>query len=406
MLSICIAVKNRSKVPYDNRDLLLLPKTIKSIADAKLSEDLEIVVSDFKSDDWPLEDWIEECSGSVNTIIVPVDSDFSLGKGRNMAASNAKGDVLLFLDADVMVDSTSLKKGIELVREGNIVFPYITYIQGDGTESKRGKLSNGSGICFISKKRFENVGEWPEFYSWGGEDCAFLNRLRGFGCQIERPKMHGLKHQWHPHYISHENYIKKSGTCYQEFISGIKPKPSKKNEITQKTFNIISEPVLKKDKAIIISRFLKKEINNSFLEEYDAVIRVDLSPTEGYEETVGSRTTHEFSNRNKKKEYSILRKSDKAVFSKNEYEIPMTFHNDLFRRAKIKSVYSMTPELTLADWLTLFYKKVYILGHFENVSKDKIKTYYGLEYSIRKYDVKSELRFLKKLEENNKIIIL
>lgn len=406
MLSVCITVKNRSKVPFNNRDLLLLPKTIKSISAAKISEDLEIVVSDFKSDDWPLEDWIEECSGSVSTTIIPVDSDFSLGKGRNVAASNAKGDILLFLDADVMVDSTSLKKGIKLVREGYIVFPYISYIQANGTETKGGPLSNGSGICFISKKRFESTGEWPEFYSWGGEDCAFINRLSSYNSKIERPKLHGLKHQWHPVSISHENYTKKPKTCYKEYILGMKPQPSKKQKVRKKAYNIISEPVTKRDKAIIISRFLKKEITDSFLEEYDAVVRVDLSPTEGYEEIVGRRTTHEFSSRNKKHEYSIVRKTDQTVLRKSEYEIPMTFHNDLFKKAKIKSACLLSPELTLAEWLPLFYKEVSILGHFENISDNKIKTYYGLEYSLKKYDIKSELSFLKKLEENNKIIIL
>ncbi len=406
MISICISVKNRSKVRHNNRDLLLLPKTIKSIADVKLSEDLEIVVSDFKSDDWPLEDWIDEYSGNVNTTIVPVDSDFSLGKGRNVAASNARGDSLLFLDADVMVDSVSLKKGIELVREGSIVFPYITFIQEDGREIKGGKLSNGSGICFISKKRFEKVGEWPEFYSWGGEDCVFINRLKSFKSEIERPQMYGLKHQWHPDYISHENYSKKPKTCYSEYVAGVKPQPSKEAKIRKRTYNIMSDPVTKKDKAIIISRFLKKEVNNSFLEEYDAVVRVDLSPTKGYENIVGSRTTHEFSSRNKKHEYSIVRKTDQSIIRKSEYEIPMTFHNDLFKKAKIKSVCLMSPELTLAKWLSLFYKEVSILGHLENISDDKIKTYYGLEYSTKKYDIKSELAFLKKLEENNKIIIL
>ncbi len=66
MLSICMTVKNRSRVPVDGRELMLMPNCVQSIVDSVGSGfECEIVVSDWGSDDWPLQEWLVEAAAPV-----------------------------------------------------------------------------------------------------------------------------------------------------------------------------------------------------------------------------------------------------------------------------------------------------------------------------------------------------
>ena len=58
-LSICVTVKNRSRVMVDGRELKLFPNCVQSIV-SSVPRDLpcELVVADWQSDDWPLDDWL------------------------------------------------------------------------------------------------------------------------------------------------------------------------------------------------------------------------------------------------------------------------------------------------------------------------------------------------------------
>ena len=76
-LSICIPVKNRSNVYTPNDFLKILPNTIKSISEYPNPEELEIVICDFNSTDWPLEDWIDEYRGNVAVNIIKTNRDYS-----------------------------------------------------------------------------------------------------------------------------------------------------------------------------------------------------------------------------------------------------------------------------------------------------------------------------------------
>lgn len=405
MLSICICIKNRSKVPSPGGPLFLAPNAIKSISKYPHPEEIEIVIADFGSTDWPIKEWIDEYSGLVNTKVVQVPDPFSAGKGRNVAAAHAKGDFLLFLDADVTLLPSEINKGLELLKNGKAVFPLINYIDGRGKEICKGLKGNGSGICFISKELYNTTNKWPEYYSWGGEDCAFLNNVRSAGISTLRPRMPGFKHQWHPRSASHIHYSKNAGTCYTEHVTGKRVnKPTRYRKKPKR--DIKNHKVIKKDSIIIVSRFLNRKIDDSFLNEFDAVLRVSRSPTEGYEKIVGSKTSHEFGFKVEKRKYSVVRKRDVEILEDNEYQVPMSFHNKIFKESKIRSISQMTPELLMANWMSYYYKNVHILGHFENIREGCPTTYFGLEYPARKYDIYNELKALAELEEKNKIIIL
>ena len=405
MLSICICTKDRSKVPSPEGYLLLLPKVIKSISKYPNPQEIEIVIADFESTDWPLKEWLDDHSGAVSTKVIKVPGPFSTGKGRNIAAENAQGDFLLFLDSDVTVLPSDINNGLELAKKGKAVFPLITFISREGEETTKGLAGNGTGICFISKQKYNTTSKWPEFYSWGGEDCSFYNNLKSQGISVIRPKLKGLKHQWHPAAASHIHYSKTSRTCYNEYIRGDQiEKPTKYKKKPKRDINAYK--VVKKDSILIISRFLNRKIEESFLEDFDAVLRVSPSHIEAYKEIVGSKTSHEFGVRVEKKEYSVVRKRDVDILETNEYQVPMSFHNEVFKRSKINSVRQMTPELLMVNWMSCFYKNVHILGHFENIREGCPTTYYGLEYPEKKYDINKELKALAELEEKNKVIIL
>lgn len=263
MLSVCICVKNRSRVPSPEGPLFLLPNTIKSLSKYPHPEDIEIIIADFESTDWPIKEWIEEYSGEVNTKVIQVPGLFSAGKGRNIAAEHAQGDFLLFLDSDVKALPSDINKGIELSKSGKAVFPLITFINQAGGEETRGLKGHGSGICFISKEHYNQTPKWPEFYSWGGEDCYFLNSVKSEGISVIRPRLNGIKHQWHPRSASHVHYSKQSGTCYVEHVAGgrvIEPTRYRKKPKR----HIKAHKVVKRDSIIIISRFLNRKIDESF----------------------------------------------------------------------------------------------------------------------------------------------
>ena len=62
MLSICTTVKNRSRVHVEGRELLLFPNCVETIVRARggVADGLELVVTDWESDDWPLAEWLED----------------------------------------------------------------------------------------------------------------------------------------------------------------------------------------------------------------------------------------------------------------------------------------------------------------------------------------------------------
>ena len=79
-LSICIVVKDRSKVPTKDGYLYLLPKCIESISNYHSPEQIEVVICDFHSKDWPLEEWVDDYRGEVDVKISYVIRQTNLDK--------------------------------------------------------------------------------------------------------------------------------------------------------------------------------------------------------------------------------------------------------------------------------------------------------------------------------------
>jgi len=202
MISICITCKNRSKVKYHNGVILtLLPNLVDSLVKLTehIPEEIELVVSDWMSDDWPLYEWLpEKVDKAFSYNIVKVkDKKFSRGKGRNIAFSFAKGDKILFLDTDMLITSTKLfDVGVATLDVGCSFFP-ICWSHYDHQHIDGWWRATGFGNFMASRKHLRKVGPWKEKYSWGGEDDdMFLRMSRTF--PIIRYTVKSFCHQWHP----------------------------------------------------------------------------------------------------------------------------------------------------------------------------------------------------------------
>jgi hypothetical protein len=101
----------------DGSDLLLFPNCVQSLRRA-VPDGLvcELVVTDWDSNDWPLIDWLKETAAPISTTIVSAEGSFSRGKGLNMAAQAAKGDILFFFDADALLCASLIHRVQEVGR--------------------------------------------------------------------------------------------------------------------------------------------------------------------------------------------------------------------------------------------------------------------------------------------------
>lgn len=196
-MSVCITAKNRSRAMVDGRELTLFPNCVRSLAESVPEEmSCELVVSDWGSDDWPLDEWIHDLAGSIPVQIVALHGTFNRGRGRNVAAAAAHGENLFFTDTDALFSSRVFLRGAEVVAEGNAFFPVRWKFLGPDHDQGRWR-HEGIGNCVVSRRTFEQVEGWPEYDTWGGEDDLFYTRV-GAVSGIVREEVPGFCHQWHP----------------------------------------------------------------------------------------------------------------------------------------------------------------------------------------------------------------
>jgi glycosyltransferase involved in cell wall biosynthesis len=202
MLSVCIVVKNRSRVPYNGTYLELFPNCLKALDKSLVGIPSEIVVADFQSDDWPLEAWVHDfIKASIK--VITVEGPFSLGKGRNICAKVAAGDLLFFCDADFLVTKRLIKEATRLPK-GYSSFPRL-----NGYELSR-------GACIVHKCDFAKTGGYLEFESWGGEDMEMFYKLKKI-TKVIRPYYRYFIHQWHPTELRSKYYKNKNDEDWRKY---------------------------------------------------------------------------------------------------------------------------------------------------------------------------------------------
>jgi len=166
-------------------------------------QELELIVADWESSDWPLDQWLCDAANPIPVRIVKMDGMFSRGRGLNAAAAAAHGEFLFFLDADALINETVLRNGTSAMREGNAYFP-ILYSFNESEHISGYWRESGFGHCMISKDLFGRTGGWPEYKSWGLEDDHFSAKVKEL-CPVVREPVEGFYHQWHPEEIDFKN---------------------------------------------------------------------------------------------------------------------------------------------------------------------------------------------------------
>lgn len=208
MISFCITCKNRSKVQYKGKVLELFPNCLKSILVCcnNLTENVEVIISDWNSTDMPLEQWVPDLfKGStitVKTVQVTDMEHFNLAHGRNIAYKASRGNKLFFIDADMILCKEVVLDVIQDINDGYIGFP-ICYFDG-GNRPKKSRSGFGVtsyGNMFISRDKFESIGLWQGTSFYGSEDVTYYQILQGRHEKISRKEYRNFVHQWHPKYI-------------------------------------------------------------------------------------------------------------------------------------------------------------------------------------------------------------
>lgn len=182
MLSICIPLKNRGEHLINCLDAL-----------NKLDGIDEVVIGDFHSADIDL----SQLHYKFPIVVVQNEDPFSVGAGKNSAAQVAKGDILFFLDADVITPQHVIDKILYFVLRGWVYCP-IMWLEAspypeEANEHPAGWGISSHGQIAVTKKQWQNH-KWREWSSYGGEDDLFFEVYKETA--ITDLAM-DFVHQWH-----------------------------------------------------------------------------------------------------------------------------------------------------------------------------------------------------------------
>lgn len=111
--------------------------------------------------------WVRDNHPSVVLAKVENEPLFNLSKARNVGAIQSTGDVLCFVDADVVL------------AEG-----YLSWFADNFVQNSFYILGVGTPVC--TRAQFETVGGYDEVIAgWGGEDWDFCLRLKQAGYDLK-----------------------------------------------------------------------------------------------------------------------------------------------------------------------------------------------------------------------------
>lgn len=209
-VSLIYSVSNRSRVP-EAGDLFVHAAQSAVAAARKVKASgiqCELVVVDWASTDLPLDDWLFDLSDDIPIRKVQAEPPHCLGRGRNLGATFATGDILFFLDADMLVSAKALEAAVDTASQGRVYMP-VVYAMGQGGTSGcwRGLSGSathpgGTGSCgnlALPRWLWDASGGWSEqIIGWGPEDQEFRDRMLAKSWPITRTNTPGLVHQWHP----------------------------------------------------------------------------------------------------------------------------------------------------------------------------------------------------------------
>jgi glycosyltransferase involved in cell wall biosynthesis len=179
MLSICVPHSGRWR--YFSR----CAESVRASATAVGS--FELVVADY-----PVGDPARDLPADFDGVVVRPAESFTRGGARNAAAAAAKGDILFFLDADMICVSRLFERAVEVAKSGRVFLPLYDFETLTGGY----KHGNGTGNVCLSRSLWNKSVKFVEKEDWGGEDTQFAHQFKAAGLNV-REKISGFIHQYH-----------------------------------------------------------------------------------------------------------------------------------------------------------------------------------------------------------------
>lgn len=201
-VSVLVAIRNRSRFMLECKAHDVFPRCVKSLRKcANAGIQMEIIVADHGSTDYPLADWFDHECGPVPHKIITMTGEFSRGKCVNAAARAASTNVFAIIQPDMLVPLETFYAGMRSSFNGRALFPkYRWQHTEDWSKTSPGC---GTGNCVLAKDLFWKAGGWPEF-DWmkcpsgpGTDDTTFAHNVEKHA-KLDRDEIEGLVHIWHP----------------------------------------------------------------------------------------------------------------------------------------------------------------------------------------------------------------
>lgn len=152
----------------------------------------------------------------------------NVGAVRNCGVRASRGEIVIFLDADCLVDEGWLKRGVKLILENdNFVFGGQYLLKKDPSWLERYWILNdedGSvhqstlvgGAIFIGKEQFEAVGGFDESLS-AGEDSELTERLKVTGHKVVIKPSLSVVHLGYPNTV--ESFLKRQVWHSSDYVN-------------------------------------------------------------------------------------------------------------------------------------------------------------------------------------------
>ena len=170
-ISVCTFCKGRLHHAIQN-----IPHTL-----SLLGENDELILVDYDCPD-KVGEWCEQNHKNVKVVFVKNRVYWNASHAHNCAGVNAKNDIILFLDIDVVLNEKLIEE-VRNMKEGNFLRhnKVINMKDGNGNVSVTKDLTT-YGTCAVYNKDFKEVNGYEEaFVSWGHEDESFYKSLRALG---------------------------------------------------------------------------------------------------------------------------------------------------------------------------------------------------------------------------------
>ncbi|HEY1068302.1 MAG TPA: glycosyltransferase family A protein, partial [Pirellulales bacterium] len=173
-ISICVAVGDASPLVVRRAEGESLTSGVESMfaaaAGAAECELVELVIADFASEPCWAAPTGRSHEGGPQVRRIPLQGEFSLGRGLNAAAAASKGDVILLCDPSVVMTTAAIGRALDVVLSGRVWLPLYQSLDRDGKLDP--SIADGGGVVGLHRGVLDRMGPLPEFYSLGGEDAA------------------------------------------------------------------------------------------------------------------------------------------------------------------------------------------------------------------------------------------